>query len=127
TLTRHIPADLPFVSADAVLLHHVLANLIVNALAHARTRVAVSATADGQYVRLCVDDDGPGVPLAERTRVFERFTRIEGGDRTSGSGLGLAIVRGFAEAMGMTVAIHTSTLGGASFGLSLPIGRAGQV
>ena len=61
---------------------------------------------------------------AERSRVFERFVRIEGGDRTNGSGLGRAIVRGFAEAMGMTVTIATAPSGGASFILAMPVTMA---
>jgi two-component system sensor histidine kinase KdpD len=114
-LSHAIPADLPFVRADAVLLHHVLINLIDNALGHARSRVMLGAQADGAQVTLWVEDDGPGVPPAERARIFERFARIEGGDRAQGSGLGLAIVRGFAEAMGMHVSIEDSPLGGARF------------
>ncbi|MBN9145325.1 MULTISPECIES: ATP-binding protein [unclassified Novosphingobium] len=115
SLGHAIPADLPFVRADAVLLHHVLINLIDNALGHAASRVMLGAALQGGQVALWVEDDGPGVPLAERTRIFERFARIEGGDRAKGSGLGLAIVRGFAEAMGMQVSIEDSPLGGARF------------
>jgi len=116
-LGHAIPADLPFVRADAVMLHHVLINLIDNALGYATSRVMLGAQAQGGEVTLWVEDDGPGVPPAERTRIFERFARIEGGDRAQGSGLGLAIVKGFAEAMGMQVSIEESPLGGARFTL----------
>lgn len=118
---RAIPADLPFVPADAVLLHHILVNLLDNALRHARARVVIAARAEGGRVALAVEDDGPGVPPAERTRIFERFARIEGGDRTQGSGLGLAIVKGFADAMGMDVSVEDSPLGGARFVLAMPV------
>ena len=101
------------------MLHHVLINLIDNALGHARSRVMVGARADGGDVSLWVEDDGPGVPPSERARIFERFARIEGGDRAQGSGLGLAIVKGFAEAMGMQVSIEDSPLGGARFTLRM--------
>lgn len=114
-LGHAIPADLPFVRADAVLLHHVLINLIDNALGHAASRVMLGAALQDGQVALWVEDDGPGVPPDQRARIFERFARIEGGDRAQGSGLGLAIVRGFAEAMGMQVSIEDSTLGGARF------------
>lgn len=119
SLGHAIPADLPFVRADAVLLHHVLINLIDNALSHARSRVMLGARADGADVALWVEDDGPGVAPGQRARIFERFARIEGGDRAQGSGLGLAIVRGFAEAMGMRVSIGESPLGGARFTLMM--------
>lgn len=121
SLGHAIPADLPFVRADAVLLHHVLINLIDNALGHAASRVMLGAALQDGQVALWVEDDGPGVPLDQRARIFERFARIEGGDRAQGSGLGLAIVRGFAEAMGMQVRIEDSPLGGARFILRMAV------
>lgn len=120
-LTRSISADLPFVRGDPVLLHHVLSNLVDNALRHARTTVILSAVHQAGQVLLQVDDDGPGVPEAERERVFDRFSQIVGSDRTDGSGLGLAIVKGFADAMGMTIAIDTAPAGGARFTLVMPL------
>ena len=124
-LHRAIPADVPFVSADPVLLHHVLANLLDNALRHARAEVAIAAARTGDGVRLTVGDDGPGVPPDQRDAVFERFARGASGpapaDRSGGSGLGLAIVRGFAEAMGMTVTVETADSGGACFVLAMPV------
>lgn len=121
---RDIPADLPFVSADPLLLHHILVNLIDNALRHAAAAVRIGGRCAGGKVLIDVDDDGPGIPPAERTRVFERFARIEGSDRRSGSGLGLAIVKGFADAMGMTVTVDTAAAGGARFTLAIPLAAA---
>jgi two-component system sensor histidine kinase KdpD len=69
----------------------------------------------GDEVAIWVDDDGPGVAPEERYRIFDRFVRIEGGDRAQGSGLGLAIVKGFAEAMGMAVGVEQAPMGGARF------------
>jgi len=121
-LIRQVPADLPFVSADPVLLHQVLANLVDNALRHARSRVTLRGAVVRDAVVLAVEDDGPGVPADERARVFERFARLEGSDRASGgSGLGLAIVKGFAEAMGMEVTLDDSPDGGARFALAIPL------
>lgn len=122
-LDRAIPADLPFVAADPVLLHQILANLLDNALRHARAQVTIGVRPQSDSVVLTVDDDGPGIPEAARAAAFERFTRLDGSDRAEGSGLGLAIVKGFAEAMGMTVAITSAPSGGARFELTLP--RAG--
>ena len=66
------------------------------------------------------------MPAHERTRIFDRFARGEGGDTRQGSGLGLAIVKGFADAMGMSVTIDDAPGGGACFTLVLPqAGRAG--
>ena len=90
------------------------------------TAAWTATKADGAAVRLRVSDDGPGVPAHERTRIFDRFARGEGGDTRQGSGLGLAIVKGFADAMGMSVTIDDAPGGGACFTLVLPqAGRAG--
>lgn len=121
TLHRQVAADLPFVRGDPVLLHHILANLLDNAARYARSAVVVSAVPDGDRVVLAVEDDGPGVPVAERERIFQRFSRIEGSDRAGGSGLGLAIVKGFAEAMDSAVAVTDRPEGGARFTLSLAL------
>lgn len=126
TVRRDVAADLPFVRGDPVLLHHVMANLIDNAVRHARSQVTVAARADGERVVLSVEDDGTGVPEAERALIFERFRRIEGSDRTDGSGLGLAIVKDFADAMGMEVSIVQGAGGGARFEVSAPSAKATQ-
>lgn len=119
-IRRSIAADLPFVAADPVLLHHLLANLLDNALRHARHEVAWAAAIDGDRVRLSISDDGVGIPAAKQGEIFDRFHRVAGSDRAGGSGLGLAIVKGFADAMGMTVTVATAPSGGACFTLAMP-------
>jgi two-component system sensor histidine kinase KdpD len=123
-LVRQLPADLPFAVADPVLLQHMVANLIDNALRHARHRVTLNAEVADTVMHLHVDDDGPGVPMADRARIFERFTRIEGTDRTRGSGLGLAIVKGFGDAMAMSITVDSAPTGGARFTLAMPVAPA---
>jgi signal transduction histidine kinase len=101
-----------------------VSNLIVNALRHARSRVEVTVEPDAEAVRIHVDDDGPGIPAADRERIFEPFIRLHD-ERTQGSrgfGLGLAIVRQIAEVHGGSVTALTSQLGGARLRLSLPRG-----
>ncbi len=123
-LQRVIRADLPFVRADAVLHDHILTNLFDNAQRHARALIRVEGRAIADAVLLSIVDDGPGVPEAERDRIFERFARAEGSDRTSGSGLGLAIVKGLSDAMGMTVSVDQAPGGGARFTLAMPLAKA---
>lgn len=98
--------DQPFAEADPDRLAQLLANLIENALAFARTTVTVAFDAD-QSTDACtitVDDDGPGIAPDELQRVFERFYRADRGPkRPAGSGLGLAIVAELAAAMGGSV------------------------
>jgi signal transduction histidine kinase len=76
-------------------LRRVLANLVDNAVRHARSNVALTVRATGGGAVLTVVDDGPGIPPDERERVFERFTRLDDArDRDAGgTGLGLPIVR----------------------------------
>ncbi len=119
-LDRAIPADLPFVIADPVLLHHVLLNLLDNAARHATTVIHISAQVQAQEVLLAIADDGPGIPEDERERLFDQFARAQGSDRTQGSGLGLSIVKGFAEAMGIAITISAAPDGGACFTLAIP-------
>jgi signal transduction histidine kinase len=83
-------------------LDRVVVNLVENAVRYAHDRVEVTVRPDGDRVVLTVTDDGPGVPAADRERVFERFTRLDDARSRSagGSGLGLAIVRELVRAAG---------------------------
>jgi signal transduction histidine kinase len=89
------PADPLPTTGDRDALARVVANLLDNAVRHAEKRVVLSAAADGAYQRISVCDDGPGIPAADRQRVFHRFTRLDDARArdAGGSGLGLAIVR----------------------------------
>jgi signal transduction histidine kinase len=111
-------------------LERVVRNLLDNAVRHAASTLAVSlgtelrAGTSIPVVRLAVDDDGPGIPEADRERVFERFTRLqEGRGRDAGgAGLGLAMVRAIVERHGGSATIETSErLGGARFVVDLPV------
>lgn len=109
------------VSADPDALGRVVRNLVDNALRHATRTVRVTV-ASGPPVELLVDDDGPGVPAAERERVFDRFHRLDG-PRTrdaGGTGLGLAIVRELVVSAGGSVAVERSPAGGARLRVRLP-------
>ncbi|AYF79205.1 HAMP domain-containing protein [Nocardia yunnanensis] len=94
------------VHADHARLHQVLLNLLDNATRHgpAHGQVRVRAVGERGHTVLEVADDGPGIPVAERAGVFERFTR---GGRASGggTGLGLAIARWIVELHGGTIAV----------------------
>ncbi|NTY39835.1 ATP-binding protein [Burkholderia diffusa] len=108
---------------DPKLVARALLNLIRNGARYASRKVLLSAARDrsGALV-LSVDDDGPGIPAAERTRVFEPFQRLDSSrDRqTGGFGLGLAIVRRVALVHGGDVRLEDSPLGGARFVITLP-------
>jgi len=110
--------------ADPERLRQVLRNLLANARRHAgaQGRVELSAAARGSLLTIRVDDDGPGIPAAERERVFDRFHRVGGArDRASGGGgLGLAIARSIVELHGGGIRAEDSPLGGARIAVELP-------
>jgi signal transduction histidine kinase len=101
------------VLGDPVALRRLVANIVDNALRYASSADIAIASIDGT-VELLVDDDGPGIPEAERSLVFEPFYRLEASRNraTGGSGLGLAIARQIVEAHGGTIAIETAPSGG---------------
>ncbi|OUE09454.1 putative sensor histidine kinase TcrY [Clavibacter michiganensis] len=113
------------VAGDARLLALAVRNLADNAARHAASTVSVATAAGSDGAVLTVDDDGRGIPAAERERVLDRFVRLdEGRDRESGgSGLGLAIVRAVAEAHGGSVAVEEAPGGGARVVLRLSAAR----
>ena len=119
-----VPPDLPFVSADAKLLHHCLLNLLDNAGRYGApgTGIVIEGRHRFGTLRLSVLDEGPGLPPGREAEVFETFRRFEGSDRTvGGTGLGLAIVKAFSEAMGIGVEAANREDGrGARFSLIFP-------
>ena len=109
------------VQGDPAALAVLLRNLVDNALRYtpAGGRVEVSVTRDADAVHLRVDDSGPGIPAAERERVFERFVRGSSAAPETGSGLGLAIVRSIAQRHGAALVLAPSPLGGLRVDLSM--------
>jgi two-component system, OmpR family, sensor histidine kinase KdpD len=118
-----IEPHLPPVDVDETMLRQVLVNLLENAAIHDPGPLKLRAVRAGRRLELRVIDHGPGVPEAERQRIFEAFQRLRAreGVRERGTGLGLAIARGFAEAHGGTIRVETTIGGGATFVVSLPL------
>ena len=110
--------------ADGDRLAQVLRNLVQNALEHTGPGgvVRVSAGVRGERVRVTVDDDGPGIPPAERERIFDRFHRTDFSRtrRGGGSGLGLAIAKAIVEAHRGRIWAEASPDGGARIAFELP-------
>ncbi|MFJ4701169.1 sensor histidine kinase [Streptomyces sp. NPDC088768] len=111
------------VRGSAPQLGRILGNLLDNARRHARTEVALALRQEGADAVVTVSDDGPGVPPAERDRVFERFVRLDDA-RTrdeGGAGLGLAIARDAAHRHGGSLVAGERPGGGAEFVLRVPL------
>ncbi|WP_063050200.1 sensor histidine kinase [Nocardia arthritidis] len=117
------PEDAVAVTGSRTQLARVLGNLVDNAQRHAASivRVAVERGADG-LATLSVGDDGPGVPPADRERIFQRFVRLDDARSRDegGAGLGLAIVRDVVERHGGAIRVIDGTAGGACFVVTLP-------
>jgi two-component system sensor histidine kinase KdpD len=116
-----IPEDLPMVSADPGLLERAMANIVENAVKYSPEgeRVLVSASTIADRVEVRVVDRGPGVPDAAKDRIFAPFQRYGDAPRGAGVGLGLAVARGFAEAIGGTLAAEDTPGGGMTMVLTL--------
>ncbi|AWG32681.1 DUF4118 domain-containing protein [Burkholderia cenocepacia] len=136
-LARHparvaLPADLPLLQMDAVLMERLFTNLFENAAKYTPpdTSLDIGAervTEDGQpFIRVHVDDHGPGLPAGMETRIFDKFTRGEKESATPGIGLGLAICRAIVEAHGGKIGALNRTapdghVTGARFWFTLPV------
>lgn len=134
-LTVDLPEMVPPIRLDAVQIEQVLTNLLENADKYAPrgTEItvslrAVAASESRRWLRIEVQDRGPGIPVAEQSRIFDTFYRISGpGNRASGTGLGLAIVKGLVEAHGGHVEVDSAPGEGSTFSVFLPLEAAAAV
>ncbi len=110
------------VDGDLAQLRRMVRNLIANAEQHTASHVGIHAARSGNDVRLTISDDGPGIPPSDRSRVFERFVRLDDARTrdTGGTGLGLAIVEQVVTAHHGRVTIEDAEPAGATFTVFLP-------
>jgi two-component system sensor histidine kinase KdpD len=117
-----LPGELPLIRVDPAQLERVFSNLIENAVKFSPpdAPIRLDAILEGDTLVARVTDAGIGIPEGDRARVFEPFFR---GSATagSGSGLGLAICRGFVEANGGAISVHSAAGGGTTFAVSFPV------
>ena len=117
-----LPPGLPRVTVDPPLMERVIANLTANALRYSPSGSPplLTASARGGRVILSVVDYGPGVPEADRDRIFAAFQRTGDARSTVGVGLGLTVSRGLTEAMGGTLNPEETPGGGLTMAISVP-------
>lgn len=118
-----VPADLPPVPADFMLIFQVLVNLLDNALKYSPpgSPLEVAARPDGAIVELEVSDRGVGIPPHDLTHIFDKFYRVQQPGNVSGTGLGLAIGKGIVEAHGGAMRAENRSGGGTTIRLRLPL------
>jgi two-component system sensor histidine kinase KdpD len=117
-----VPAELPLVRADGVLIEQVLINILENAIKHTpqSTPIEIAAWTTDDAVVTEVADEGPGLPPGEERRVFDHFYRSRTLPGVTGLGLGLTICRGIVRAHGGRIWAENHQPHGASFRFSLP-------
>jgi signal transduction histidine kinase len=124
--TVHSDRELESAAVDATIagdedaIRQLIWILLDNALRHSRTRVSVELRIEGDWARLAVADDGPGIPPDERERVFERFYRADRSRTGHGAGLGLSIARWIVEQHRGRILAGESAGGGGAIYVDLP-------
>jgi K+-sensing histidine kinase KdpD len=129
----HLPALLPPVELDYVMIDQVLTNLLENAIRYTPvgSPIDVSVQQHNKEVVVSIADRGPGIAAEEREQIFDKFYRVKGktsdSGTTQGTGLGLAICRGLIEAHGGTILVEARPGGGADFRFTLPLSNSGEM
>lgn len=124
-----LPADLPLVNFDTLLMERVFCNLLENAAKYTPpgSHIEVTARQNGPWVEIVVQDDGPGLPPGREDTLFDKFARGREESAVAGMGLGLSIVRAIVEAHDGTVRAENRAEGGARFVIHLPAGQPPDV
>jgi len=122
-VTTRLPADLPLIYVDALLIQQVLLNLLENAEKYSppSAPIEIAASSADKKVTIEVGDRGPGLPAGDEKRIFEKFYRSPAARSRSGVGLGLTICRGIVELHGGKIWARNRDGGGALFGFALPL------
>jgi two-component system phosphate regulon sensor histidine kinase PhoR len=126
-ITLDIPDGCPRSVGDRHAFDRILTNLLDNALKYCPegSNITIAACPVGQYVRIAVSDNGPGIEQRHLPRLFERFYRVDQGRgrHMGGTGLGLSIVKHLVEAMKGEVSVDSSPGQGSTFAFTLPVAR----
>jgi two-component system, NtrC family, sensor histidine kinase KinB len=121
-LVQLMPTDLPLIKVDADMVRRVFINLLENAskfTPHGGT-ISIGAKKDGEFIMIWIKDTGPGIPAAEKERIFDKYARVHLETGPKGIGLGLAFCRLAVEAHGGRIWVDSQIGDGACFSLSFP-------
>ena len=121
TLTVQVSDEPLTVAIPAPLLVRLFGNIVRNAVQAARSGVTATAAREGRDAVVTIDDDGPGIPQAARSRLFRRFERLPRDQDHAGTGLGLAIAAAIVAVGNGSIAVESAPSGGARFIVRLPL------
>jgi len=118
-----VPDDIPMVMVNGEMVQRVVINLLENAIKFTppEGKILVSARLEENWVRICIEDTGSGIPVEKRSSIFDKYTRLHGKGAPKGFGLGLAYCRLAVEGHGGRIWIEDAAIGGAHFTFTLPI------
>ena len=122
-LELSVPADLPLIRGDAVLLQQAVVNLIENATKYSppKTPITISAAQKGDRMVIEVADRGPGIRSEDIERIFDKFYRVADSQSRTGSGLGLTVAKGVVSIHEGDIVAENRPGGGALFRITLPL------
>lgn len=118
----NLSASQPSVWVDADMILRVMINLLENAAKFSPVggEIVVSTNKENGWIKVSVQDNGPGIPVLERDRIFEKFSRLRGKDKTAGLGIGLAFCRMAVEGHGGKIWVESENNIGSTFFFTLP-------
>jgi two-component system sensor histidine kinase KdpD len=128
-VTVKLPAGVPMIFVDTVMIEQVLMNLLENALRYTPEQTPIYITAEpySSAMKISVADKGIGIPKGSEDKLFEKFYRVKNEAAQSGVGLGLAICRAIIDAHGGTISARNLPTGGAVFSFIIPADKAAPI
>ncbi len=125
SIENKVTTVLPLIWVDVDMIHRVFINLLENAIKFTPVagQIQVGAQTDGVYVKFWIRDNGPGISPADRERIFDKFIRLRGKNRTVGLGLGLAFCRLAVQGHGGEIWVESELEKGSTFWITLPVAQ----
>jgi PAS domain S-box-containing protein len=129
TINVNLPEELPAIWVDADMARRVLINLMENAVKFTPPdgRLEVGARQEGEWVHIWIKDNGPGIPPSDQERIFDKFTRLRGTNKSGGLGIGLAFCRLAVLGHGGRIWVESESGNGSTFHFTFPVASEEQL
>src|SRR6266498_3689726 len=129
TLMTNLPIELSSIWVDEDMARRVLINLMENSskFSPQNGMIEIGARPEDQWIHMWVRDNGPGVPSAEQDRIFDKFTRLRGSNKSGGLGIGLAFCRLAVQGHGGRIWVESEPGNGSTFHFTFPVATVEQL